>query len=209
MWSINEDNSSVNGQWNFAINYTCAFPASSLPVDLVSFTGSATDATSALLKWTTASENNNSYFEILRSSDRENFSSLGMVQGAGNTSSLINYSFTDAGLSSGTYYYKLKQVDIDGKKSLSETIAIHVDNDASLVIIPSQVERGQALHIIYPSGSGYRSLVMADLSGKILIELNSINESVTTIETTGLSNGIYLVRIYSGDEASIQKVLVY
>ncbi|MCB0728914.1 MAG: hypothetical protein KDD00_15725, partial [Ignavibacteriae bacterium] len=84
-----------------------------LPVELASFTSSVSER-NVTLNWTTASENNNSIFEIERKSGGSSWTTAGSVNGNGTTSSSSNYSFTDRGLSTGKYDYRLKQIDFNG-----------------------------------------------------------------------------------------------
>ncbi len=93
--------------------WTLADYTEPLPVTLVSFNGDCQEE-GIVLAWQTASEANNDYFEILSSTDGEEFSSLGTIQGAGNSNSSINYEFTDNTPSGHDTYYKLIQVDFDG-----------------------------------------------------------------------------------------------
>ncbi|MGQ3131493.1 MAG: GEVED domain-containing protein [Flavobacteriales bacterium] len=90
---------------------------SPLPVTLSTFDGECTPA-GVKLSWTTASEFNSDHFEIQRSADASAWESLGEVTAAGNSNSLLNYSFTDARPLNGFGYYRLIQRDYD----LTETV---------------------------------------------------------------------------------------
>src|SRR5262249_3785882 len=92
----------------------CTEEAFPLPVELIAFIaerhGEKND-----LDWTTASEINNDYFAVQRSSDGKSFSDCGIVQGAGNSATQTIYTFSDdRPLQSPVSYYRLKQVDFDG-----------------------------------------------------------------------------------------------
>ena len=95
-----------------------------LPVDLSVFDANSKDCGSVELSWTTLSERNNAYFEVLRSSDGKEFLSLGRVEGS-NASQGSRYTFTDATyLTSGNkYLYRLRQVDFDGKMTYHDVIS--------------------------------------------------------------------------------------
>ena len=93
-----------------------------LPVELVDFSVSyVEEASGVLVQWVTATEINNDFFTIERSSNGTDFEPIGTVSGAGNTAELLNYSFTDYPDFYGFVYYRLKQTDFDG---VSETFAI-------------------------------------------------------------------------------------
>ncbi|MBK7348057.1 MAG: T9SS type A sorting domain-containing protein [Ferruginibacter sp.] len=90
--------------------------ASPLPVNFTGFTASK-QSSRTLLKWSTANEINNQGFEILRSQDAFNWQSLGFVNSSGTNSG--NYSYVDVQPFTGKNYYKLKQVDFDGKATFT------------------------------------------------------------------------------------------
>lgn len=92
-----------------------------LPVSLVNFTVKKQNSTT-LLQWQTTNEINNSYFDVERSKDSKTFYSIGTKQGS-NNDGINNYSFTDHAPLKGINYYRLKQIDKDGKFSLSKTVS--------------------------------------------------------------------------------------
>lgn len=95
--------------------------AISVPVELTSFVATTTDK-GIELKWQTATETNNKGFEVQRSSDRVNFSSLEFVAGNGTSAEKHNYTFVDNSVVNGKVYYRLKQIDFDGTYSYSNII---------------------------------------------------------------------------------------
>ncbi|AFH48971.1 Hypothetical protein IALB_1261 [Ignavibacterium album JCM 16511] len=108
-----------------------------IPVELNSFLAYF-DVDRVYLKWQTASETNNKGFEILKSSSGDEseskWESIGFVDGKGNSTELINYSFVDQDLSSGKYWYRLKQIDFDGSYKLSDKILVEVPVPTSTVL---------------------------------------------------------------------------
>ena len=96
-----------------------------LPIKLLSFTADC-DKQNVMLKWSTATETNNSYYSIQRSSNGINWLVVGKVPGLGNSSIQQNYSFTDKESYNGVSYYRLRQTDIDGQ---SETFKIIIINN--------------------------------------------------------------------------------
>jgi hypothetical protein len=93
-----------------------------LPIELLSFISYCNEG-KVRLTWTTATETNNDYFTILRSQDGIDFVPLTVIKGAGNSSRMLSYFFSDEDPLTGTSYYKLKQTDFDGKYSCSFIIA--------------------------------------------------------------------------------------
>ena len=90
---------------------------SPLPVELVEFETNC-DQSDVILKWETASETNNDYFVIERSVDNKHFTSIGTVDGNGNSVTSSYYSYTDIKTDEGTWYYRLIQVDNDGSRNI-------------------------------------------------------------------------------------------
>jgi len=110
-------------QWNLGFwNNEDTTP---LPVELISFTASVENK-SLVLRWTTATETNNSRFEVERSSDNSSFQSVGSVPGAGSSTEIKNYTFIVADPLNGVQYYRLKIIDLNGSYSYSQSIKIDI-----------------------------------------------------------------------------------
>jgi hypothetical protein len=94
-----------------------------LPVKLLNFSVERTD-NGFLIEWTTLSEHNSDYFEIQKSEDGLVFETISVVKGAGNSNSQRDYKYTDYEIRSNISYYRLKQVDFDGKFEYLQTLSI-------------------------------------------------------------------------------------
>ena len=106
----------------------------SLPVTLTSFTAQI-NAGEVHLNWQTAGEHNSDHFNVTRSTDGVNFTTVGKVTAAGNSNVVHNYSYIDATPLQGTNFYQLQQVDKDGKSTLSNTVSVrNLSGDISLKI---------------------------------------------------------------------------
>jgi hypothetical protein len=110
-----------------------------LPIELVSFTGKNKGSYN-LLEWATASETNNTGFEIERSSDAISFEKIGFVPSK--SSEANTYFFKDENLEKGILYYRLKQIDTDGKYNYSENISIQTKGTSSILIYPNPNKDG-------------------------------------------------------------------
>lgn len=97
-----------------------------IPVELTSFTASVS-GNSVKLNWSTATELNNSGFDIERKSSNGEWRKIGFVKGAGTTTTIQNYSFTDKDLTSGKYSYRLKQIDFDGRFEYSKSVEVDIN----------------------------------------------------------------------------------
>src|SRR5690606_19500476 len=110
-----------------------------LPIELMSFVGEAAE-TGNELQWQTVAEINNDYFVIEASKDASNFIAIGNIDGAGNSVEVNNYVYYDKSPLAATTYYRLKQVDFDGKFSYSDVVSVRRIEDGEVVISPNPVK---------------------------------------------------------------------
>jgi hypothetical protein len=117
---------SVSSGYQLQPRYATDFSlATTIPVELTSFTASSF-ANSVVLNWATATETNNRGYDVERSADGKTFASIVFVQGNGTTTKIHSYSYADQKVSTGKYYYRLKQSDYDGASSYSKTVEVNV-----------------------------------------------------------------------------------
>jgi len=200
-------NASIDG-----IRVGLAWTSTPMPVVLTSFTASKNEAEPVMLKWATASEVNNSHFDIQRSIDNKKFETIGSVKGAGTSVKKVNYSFTDAAnLSARTVYYRLKQVDFDGKADYSKTVSIV--NTVAVKGISSTLPNpfNDELDVTITAGSATTAtVVIMDMIGKVhhtSTEQLQAGSTKVNINTADMPDGIYFVRVsYNGDTYT-QKVI--
>ena len=95
-----------------------------MPVELLSFDAKM-EGENVSISWSTASEKNNSHFEIFRSENGVDFNSIAIVSGSGNSTQQLSYDYTDVNIPKGTIYYMLKQVDFDGKFEVFDMISVN------------------------------------------------------------------------------------
>ena len=119
---------------------------------------------SAFLQWQTANEINNSYFGVERSPDSKLFYSIGTKQGL-NKGGINNYSFVDNAPLKGMNYYRLKQVDKDGKYSYSGIASVEFLNDGSLFTIAPNPANDN-ITITIPKSNSASEIVIYDVTGK-------------------------------------------
>ncbi len=180
-----------------------------LPVSLLFFKAVKYGENNALVSWATATETNNAYFEILRSTDGNTFYPVARLEGAGNSGSVKQYHYLDENLLSGTYYYMLVQVDYDGTQTSSSIVTVNTTDKSIVEIVPTVVASGEQIKVINLTGIHLVSLSLVELNGKVLTEETSVSTLETNIATTGLAPGIYFVKVRTQDELIVRKVLVY
>lgn len=112
---------------------TRIIPGASLPMKLTSFNGRLENETSVDLNWTSAIEFNSHQYQIERSADGKNYVKVGTINAAGASNEAIKYSFKDPLPGSGAFYYRLKQIDIDGKFEYSKSVYVNSKKGSSVV----------------------------------------------------------------------------
>lgn len=110
----------ITGFSGFGGGYSVNDGGSPLPVELLDFTAKSIENKSVALNWSTATEINNQGFEVQRSTNGIDFEKIGFVTGNGNSNILNHYSYQDREVSTGTYYYRLKQLDFDAAFEYSD-----------------------------------------------------------------------------------------
>jgi len=188
-------------------------PGCTVPVKLLSFSGEKKNNFNKL-SWSTATETNNSGFELERSTDGIHFSSLVFVASKasnGNSNTLIQYSFDDVKPLMGSNYYRLKQVDKDGKVAYSAIVNLKVDKIDALQIVsiyPNPVKDVLNLKIASPSIQKV-TMMVTDAAGRIVAQQPSqlvLGDNQLTVNTSRLAQGNYYVKLVC---ASGCQALVY
>jgi len=184
-----------------------------VPVELTAFSAEAIQ-NKVSVRWETATEKNNLGFEIQRSSDKQNFTKIGFVTGAGTTVEKHSYVFTDNTPAAGKNYYRLKQIDVDGSVNYSQIVE-------SGKIIPREFDLSQN----YPNPfnpetklsyqlpiTGKVSLKVFDIIGREVATLvDEVKEAGTydvSFNGNGLASGAYFYRIQSGNFVKIKKMIL-
>ncbi len=139
---------------------TAGVTCSPLPIELVSFTGEKQKDGTNLLFWTTATETNNDYFVMTRSTDGLNWENIGIVQGAGNSVSSIDYQLRDNNPPNTINYYRLVQVDYNGQSLPSGIVSINNSHGVAVILKVTNLlgqnvsEEYEGLRLIYYSDGG-------------------------------------------------------
>ncbi|MDA3615044.1 GEVED domain-containing protein [Polluticaenibacter yanchengensis] len=201
----NGDVNVINGEVE---DYYVVYPMP-LSVNLKSFTA-IKQAESAVLSWSTVSESNNKGFEVQRSTDGVSWKQIAFVgsKGAGGNSTMeLSYSLTDKAPFKGINYYRLKQVDTDGRFEYSVTRQLNFSNGSSLV----RLYPNPAKTVINISGVETGSVIRIDdaLGKTVLTSLRAADvQAAESINISGLSKGIYLLVITGKDGSSVTHKLI-
>jgi len=184
-----------------------------IPVTLADFKASK-ESKKINLSWNTVTEINNTGFYVERSADGRQFKSLNFVPTkatGGNSNLNLDYVFTDMQPLAALNYYRLKQVDLDGKYSYSKTVLVRFDKTGSFYINSIYPKPATSvLHVSVGSGAGMKAdLSIVDMNGKTIkssaISLNKGN-TVFDVDVSTFAKGIYFLKITGNEkEVSIEK----
>ncbi|MDQ6812256.1 MAG: T9SS type A sorting domain-containing protein [Bacteroidota bacterium] len=180
-----------------------------LPVTLINFDAKPKGG-EVQVTWATVNEFNNSRFIVERSDDAFSFSSIGSVPAQGNSNGQSNYNFTDKLPLSGTSYYRLRQVDIDGKYTFSNTVAVNLDinTSASLKIYPNPVTKFVRLSLNSTSTTYEGKVTSATGLVQISVkgDINQVNKQIND-RLAGLSKGVYIITLASSNDKFVTRFL--
>jgi hypothetical protein len=171
-----------------------------LPVTQLNFRGEQSGSINKLI-WSTATEINNRGFELERSADGRNFSSVIFVASKaenGNSTTILNYNYNDARPNAGSNYYRLKQVDKDGNYAYSNVVLLSrkVTDITLSSVYPNPTDRELNLVITSPRSEKVM-IVVTDLTGKIILQRSTqlvTGDNQETLNVQRLAAGTYVIK---------------
>jgi predicted esterase len=191
-------------------NVTVTIQGALLPVEYLYFSGERKGATN-LLKWATGNEQDNNYFEIERSQDGSKYAVIGRVDGAGNSTNVQEYSYTDANASKGKLFYRLKQVDQDGAASFSKVVMLAGSDQKTIEeIYPNPVNDNLNI-AVNNDAKGNGRIVLYDLSGRSVWQQSIVKTTdyfKSNIPMGKLVPGLYLVELTINDTYKVLQRVV-
>ena len=180
--------------------YISLYDYNTIPVELTSFSANVI-SNYVELSWTTATETNNQGFEIERSADNISFANIGYVPGFGTTTETKSYSFTDQSVNSGTYYYRLKQIDFDGSFSYSGVAEVDVALPTEFTLeqnYPNPFNPSTTIQFSLPVDAQV-TISIYNLVGEKVAEAVSGNFTAglnkVTFNASQLTSGVYFYRL--------------
>ncbi|MEM7039595.1 MAG: T9SS type A sorting domain-containing protein, partial [Bacteroidota bacterium] len=182
------------------------------PVEFSAFDAQQVGA-DVLLTWTTATESNNSHFEVQRSPDGQAFTQAGLVSGAGTSFTATNYDFTDAAPLPGVSWYRLRQVDLNGAFSFSETRRVQFDPALQLIhnIFPNPVHGDEMQVNLYVPETGAADLLVFDAFGKQLMNVRrefAAGMNTLRLAADELAAGVYFLKMNFEGRIETRKFVV-
>jgi hypothetical protein len=183
-----------------------------IPVELTSF-AAITDNRNVILNWSTATELNNSGFQIERSSGSE-YQVIGFVAGHGTTTDAKNYSYTDQNVNAGTYSYRLKQIDYDGTFEYSNAIEVEVIGVVEFALgqnYPNPFNPATTINFSLAEPT-FVKLAIYNLLGEEVQVLKNENMNAgsynVSFNAASLPSGMYLYKIETAQFSSVRKMML-
>ena len=208
-WSINRDAQGTPQTSLLIDSYTLV---NGLPVELTSFKAVLQNS-NVLLEWETATEVNNYGFDIERSTDNSNWMAIGFIEGHGNSNSPKQYSFNDTDIQqSGTYYYRLKQIDNDGTFEYSDVVTVTVGVPVLFALsqnFPNPFNPETRIDYTIPEQQNVLLRVynmLGEMVQELLNEIKPPGSYSVTFDASNLPSGIYIYRIQAESFAVNKKM---
>ncbi|GEM_PF-819980 len=185
-------------------------PCSALPVTLKSFTASR-NRSHVTLKWETATEINNSDFELQRKIGYGNWVTVATIPTKavnGFSNSPLSYEYADFNNTNGVSQYRLKQNDVDGKYSYSQIRTVRGEGQKGKTIIYPNPSSDGKVNIVFEDINGIRDVSLMDMSGRVIKQWKGVTNNNITVDN--LNVGFYTVRIVNTEtgEQVVEKIVV-
>ena len=182
-----------------------------LPVELTNFTA-ANSGGNVLLNWNSATETNNSGFNVERETGNSGWQKIAFVPGSGTSTQEHSYKYTDKNLNSGEYSYRLKQIDFDGKFDYSKTVKITIVSPGKFVLnqnYPNPFNPTTTISYSIPDES-HVTITLFNCLGKEVSNLVDDNlqagDHQLVVNGNKLTSGMYFVRMQTGKYSSTIKI---
>lgn len=186
-----------------------SIPERALPVTMVSFTAREAEG-KAIIEWRTTSEVNASHFEIERSVDAKRFEKIGEAAAGGTSNSELSYSFVDHafGYLAPVLYYRLRSVDQDGSFSLTRIVSLRRgDRALQADVYPNPVRKAGTVTV--ETDLSQEQISVWNSSGqRLTVPVIRRSTNVVQLNVSGLSGGVYLLRLDTARGAVTRKFIV-
>ncbi len=187
-------------------NVPTPFNFAALPVNFISVGASLVNNNSAIVKWVVATPMiNANKFIIELSADGKNFDSIGMITISNANQS--NYEFLQSNIPAGNLYYRIKEIDIDGKYTYSNIAFVRNKNGSNNFIIFPNPANNFIEIIAATNGAGYPKIILYNAVGRKLIDQNMAG-NIIQLNTGSLPDGNYVLKIINEENITTRKILI-
>jgi hypothetical protein len=182
--------------------------ANALPVEFL-YIKAAQDRGENKIHWATASEDNNSHFIIQRTHNGASWETLGEIGGAGFSSNVIKYAYSDQNPYSDVNYYRIKQVDYDGKFDYSEIVMVNSlieSANINLKIFPNPANDEVVVRWGEEEETG--KIVLLGLNVNVVAEQLPDQHNAVTMDLTSVKNGVYFIQFVGSTTSKTRRLIV-
>ena len=172
-----------------------------LPITYNNFTATQTKQY-ITLNWKTTAEVNNAYFSVQRSNNATNYSEIAQVKSLGAGAVAHSYIYTDKIPLKGVNYYRLKQVDKDGKYSYSKVVSVGFIKPGTIKLYPNPAK--DQLNIEGLNTSNISTIFVLDVAGRTLQKFTT-QSTKYQLNIGALAKGAYIIKVKDGNGTATQK----
>jgi hypothetical protein len=183
-----------------------AFASSPLPVKFIGFAVTSQN-NNVLIQWSTSEEINANMYEVERSEDGSSWSTIAYVSAIGNSSAVNNYSYTDKNITAKVVYYRIKEVDIDGKTSTTAIKSIksnvtYTNADIKIASVQNKVL------LQFPNEiKGSLTVRFVSMTGQ-LVDQQTINNPLGQVVLSSKVTGNYVISVTNGQDLNTAKQVI-
>jgi len=193
-------------------NATCVGTFTIVPVTLTSFEG-VNNGENTVIKWTTANEKDNDYFILEKSHDRINWIKSSEIKAVGNSNTTNHYSWVDNANFAGLCYYRLTQVDLDGKMEIFNIISVKKSKTTSLneiIIYPNPSSDHFSLEYFAENEDEFTIMIESDNGQEVYHQSHVIvqGENIFHISSADFADGLYFVVIENTQGLKVTKKII-
>jgi hypothetical protein len=210
--SVTDNTGCVNSGALQTLNVT-SVDCATLPITLLNLSASP-NGRKVTLRWATSSEANNRGFDVQRSTDGVNWTTIGFVAGAGNSYATKNYTYLDDNLETRKYYYRLNQLDFDGRSKYSVIVSAVIGGKGEYALgqnYPNPFRNETTIQYTIPQSVPV-NISLFDISGRtVRVLVNASKEAGThavSFNTGVLTRGVYYYKIQAGDFTDVKKLTI-
>ena len=209
----NNYNNNSNSSAGITFNLNCNGP---LPIELIKFENHLNEENKVEISWSTASEINNSHFEIQFSINNKEWYEIGRVKGAGNSNKVISYSIIHdiSEITNDIIYYRIKNIDFDGRYAYSWIVSLENENQIKeftrpISVYPNPISQGTTIRIKNVSLNTMSTSKLISLTGlEYSIKFTQLNEDVFEIETSSIPEGLYKLILKTNKEVQAKTIQI-
>jgi len=185
-----------------------------VPVELTSFAVSVNNIGNVVINWSTATETNNHMFEIERRAETGEYFTIGFINGAGTTTEPQNYTFTDKTVETGKYFYRLKQLDFDGRYEYSDEVEVDVIGPLTFDLAqnyPNPFNPTTNIKYSVSETGNVKLSVYNTVGEEVAVLVDGFSESgffEVSFNASGLPSGVYLYKLQSANSVQTKKMML-